>query len=115
MQIIINRIALLMVNQDKVRNPKLAVFGIIFAINISVFCIWIPARLQINDTYIKINNVWDRIEKAIVAIVDVGLNFYFIHLIRAKLIANGLTKYTKLYHFNLTMIALSLALDVSYP
>ncbi|KAI1844110.1 hypothetical protein JX265_009627 [Neoarthrinium moseri] len=112
MQIIINRIALLMVRQEKARKIRWTVFAIISAINISVFCIWIPARLQISETYVNVNNVWDRCEKAIIAIVDMGLNFYFIHLVRAKLIANGLTKYTRLFHFNLGMIAISLALDI---
>jgi hypothetical protein len=70
-------------------------------INISTFCIWIPARLQINETYIRINDVWDRVEKSLLAIIDVGLNLYFIHLVRAKLISNGLTKYNRLFHFNL--------------
>ncbi|KAK9417100.1 hypothetical protein SUNI508_09118 [Seiridium unicorne] len=112
MQIIINRIALLMVRQQKARTIRWTVFGVMLAINISVMCIWIPARLQINETYIHVNNIWDRCEKAIIAVVDMGLNFYFIHLIRAKLIANGLTKYTTLFHFNLAMIAISLALDI---
>lgn len=115
MQIIINRIALLMVNPAQVRTLKLSVLALITLINISVFCIWIPAQLQISQTYININIVWDRMEKAIIAVVDVGLNFYFIHLVRARLIANGLTKYTRLFHFNLVMIAISLSLDVSYP
>ncbi|KAH8200262.1 hypothetical protein TruAng_005598 [Truncatella angustata] len=101
-----------MVNQQKARTIKWIVFLIISAINISVFCIWIPARLQISDTYVSVNNVWDRCEKAIIAVIDMGLNFYFIHLIRAKLISNGLTKYTRLFHFNLGMICISLALDV---
>ncbi|KAI4602193.1 hypothetical protein KJ359_009430 [Pestalotiopsis sp. 9143b] len=112
MQVIINRIALLMVRQQKARRLKWSVFALMLAINISVFCIWIPARLQISQTYISVNNVWDRCEKAIIAVVDMGLNFYFIHLIRAKLIANGLTKYNVLFRFNLAMIAISLALDI---
>jgi hypothetical protein len=114
MQIIINRIALLMHRQEKARKLKWGVFAVMFAINISVFCIWIPARLQISQTYINVNNIWDRCEKAIIAVVDMGLNFYFIHLIRAKLISNGLTKYNALFRYNLGMIAISLALDVSF-
>ncbi|KAI1343720.1 hypothetical protein F5Y15DRAFT_175762 [Xylariaceae sp. FL0016] len=112
MQIIINRIALLMMRQEKIRVVKWGVFVVISLINISVFCIWIPARLQISEDYIHINNVWDRVEKAIFAIIDVGLNVYFIYLVRAKLISNGLTKYDRLFTFNLGMIVISLALDV---
>lgn len=35
---------------------------LITSINIAVYCIWIPARLQINDTYIHVNEIWDRTE-----------------------------------------------------
>jgi hypothetical protein len=75
--------------------------------------IWIPARLQINDTWMNINKVWDRIEKVIFLLVDAGLNLYFIHLVRSRLIANGLTKYTRLFRYNLGMIAVSMTMDVS--
>lgn len=34
-------------------------------------------------------------------------------MVRAKLLANGLTKYTVLFRFTLFMVAISLALDVS--
>lgn len=81
-------------------------------VNISVFCIWIPARLQISQNWIHINNIWDRIEKVIFCLIDAGLNLYFIYLVRSKLIANGLTKYHRLFRFNLFMIACSVALDV---
>ncbi|KAF7563997.1 hypothetical protein G7046_g121 [Stylonectria norvegica] len=112
MQIIINRIAILMVVRQRARKLKLAVFLILLAINISVFSIWIPARLQINKEWVKINSIWDRIEKCVFLIVDAGLNLYFIHLVKSRLIANGLTKYTRLFNFNLGMIAISITMDV---
>ncbi|KAM5515189.1 hypothetical protein FOXYSP1_06155 [Fusarium oxysporum f. sp. phaseoli] len=80
-QIIINRIAILMVNRQNAKRLKIYSFLIILCINISVFTIWIPARLQVNKTWIDINKVWDRIEKVIFLVVDAGLNLYFIHLI----------------------------------
>ena len=82
-------------------------------INISVYCIWIPARLQISDTYINVNNIWDRIEKVLFCLIDLSLNVYFIYLVHSKLIANGLTKYNRLFHFNVAMIFVSVSLDVS--
>ncbi|KAM0299448.1 hypothetical protein ACHAPM_007490 [Fusarium culmorum] len=91
---------------------KIWSFVIILCINISVFMIWIPARLQINDTWADINKVWDRIEKVIFLLVDAGLNLYFIHLVRSRLIANGLTKYTRLFRYNLGMIAVSMTMDI---
>ncbi|RYP10545.1 hypothetical protein DL764_000598 [Monosporascus ibericus] len=88
------------------------VAAIITLINISVFCIWIPARLQINETYIHLDVVWSRIAKVIFALVDFCLNFYFIHLVRTKLANNGLTKYFTIYKVNLVMVAISISLDV---
>lgn len=113
MQIIINRIALLVRDQHRIRRLKWIVALLLGLINISVFCIWIPARLQISKRIIFINEVWDRIEKVLFLFIDAGLSLYFIHMVRAKLLANGLTKYTVLFRFTLFMVAISLALDVS--
>ncbi|OHE91956.1 hypothetical protein CORC01_12744 [Colletotrichum orchidophilum] len=112
MQIIVNRIAILMPIPAQATRLKWGVFGILLAVNISVFCIWIPARLQINSTYIHINEIWDRIEKGIFLIVDAGLNLTFIYLVKSRLIASGLTKYTALFRFNLAMIGVSMSLDI---
>ncbi|RFN48698.1 hypothetical protein FIE12Z_7017 [Fusarium flagelliforme] len=111
-QIIVNRIAILMVDRRKAKWLKIWSFVIILCVNISVFTIWIPARLEVNQTWVNINKVWDRIEKVIFLFVDAGLNLYFIHLVHSRLIANGLTKYTRLFKFNLGMIAVSMTMDV---
>lgn len=87
-------------------------FLILLAINISVFCIWVPARLQINDTYVHVNEVWDRCEKVIFAVMDAALNFYFIWVVKKRLISNGLQKYNRLYQMNLFLVAISIALDI---
>lgn len=81
-------------------------------INISVFCVWIPARLQISETFVHVNEIWDRIEKGLFLIIDAGLNLYFIYLVRTNLIANGLKKYYPLFKFNMFMVAVSMSLDV---
>ncbi|KAI8718120.1 hypothetical protein NCS52_00890000 [Fusarium sp. LHS14.1] len=112
LQIILNRLGLLMVVPGQAAKLKWLVFGIILAINISVFIIWMPARLQINDTWVHLNEIWDRCEKVIFALVDGALNGYFIYLVRSRLIENGLTKYTPLYRMNLVLIFVSLSLDV---
>ncbi|KAK8054441.1 hypothetical protein PG994_009508 [Apiospora phragmitis] len=111
-QIIINRIGLLALDQKRMRKIRWGVFGILAMVNISVYCIWIPARLQISDEYIFINKIWDRLEKVIFLIVDSSLSIYFVVLIRRNLIDNGLTKYMPLYRFNLFMVGCSIALDV---
>ncbi|KAM0219728.1 hypothetical protein ACHAQD_006340 [Fusarium lateritium] len=112
MQIIVNRIALLRVSPTIVRRLKWGIFAILAVINVSVFCIWIPARLQINETFIEINTIWDRIEKAIFAVIDLALNFYFLYLVRSSLISYGLTKYVVLYRFNLVMVVISISMDI---
>lgn len=112
MQILINRIGLVTRDQRKINKLRWGVAGVLLLLNISVYVIWIPARLQISSTFIHINDVWDRIEKALFAVIDLGLSSYFAYLVREKLIANGLTKYNRLFRYNIIMIAFSLALDV---
>lgn len=81
-------------------------------INISVFCIWIPARLQISARYHLINEFWDRTEKILYLLVDAALNWYFLRTVKANLIKNGLTKYNKLVKFNQRIVMVSLCMDV---
>ncbi|KAH6983719.1 hypothetical protein EDB80DRAFT_823926 [Ilyonectria destructans] len=100
------------------RNPitgyrlKVGVAVLITAVNISVYNIWIPARLQISEKYIWINEWWDRIEKGIYLLVDGALNFYFIRVVQRNLVANGLSKYKSLVKFNMCIVGFSLSMDV---
>ncbi|KAI0141375.1 hypothetical protein BJ166DRAFT_99993 [Pestalotiopsis sp. NC0098] len=112
LQIIINRVTLVVVNKAFAKRLRLIVFFIVLLINISVFIIWMPARLQISQTYVHVNDIWDRIEKGIFAVVDACLNVYFLWTVRHNLIAAGLTKYKPLYRFNMAMICCSISLDV---
>lgn len=113
MQIMINRIALLVRNRTRIRQLQWGAGLIIGVINISVFCIWIPTQLQISPTIATVNFYWDRVEKAIFAVLDVSLNVYFVRLVRSKLISNGLDKYKPLFYYNCMMILVSVSLDVS--
>jgi hypothetical protein len=113
LQIIINRIGLLIPDKRKVWRIKWGVAGLITAINVSVYCIWVPARLQINEDYIHTNEWWDRCEKAIYLIVDGLLNAYFLYLVKAKLISAGMTKYRRLFNYNAAIVLVSLSMDVS--
>ncbi|KAH0290874.1 hypothetical protein KCU62_g3266, partial [Aureobasidium sp. EXF-3399] len=110
-QIIINRVSILMVNRKRARHLKIGVTIGVLCLNASVFCIWIPAKLGVNETYEKLNVVWDRIEKVIILIVDAGLNWFFIKIVKKQLIKPGLVKYSPLVTFNNYMIILSLAMD----
>lgn len=102
-----------MFDRRQANKIKWIVAIILGLVNISVFCIWLPARLQISATFIHVNEIWDRIEKGIFLVIDAGLNFYFLYLVRTKLIANGLQKYMPLFKFNMLMVAVSISLDVS--
>ena len=112
LQIIINRCAILITDYRWARKLKYGVAALITAINISVYCIWVPARLQINHQYIEINEWWDRCEKAIYLVVDAALNFYFIRIVQRNLVSLGLTKYRGVVKFNMFIIAFSLGMDV---
>ena len=84
-------------------------------INISVYCIWIPARLQTSKRFMDINTVWDRIEKVLFLLIDAGLNAYFLYLVKSRLISQGLDKYKPLFNFNSVIVFVSLSMDVSQP
>jgi hypothetical protein len=45
-------------------------------------------------------------------LLDGYLNWYFIHVVNADLVKNGLSKYNRLVRFNKRMIVVSLLLDV---
>lgn len=112
MQILTNRISLILYNPEKARKLKVYISLAIGVINVSVFIVWIPARLQVSEMWIHVNEVWDRVEKFLFMAVDGGLNYYFMWLIKSKLVANGLTKYRLVYRINLFMVFISLSLDV---
>ncbi|KAH6639312.1 hypothetical protein C7974DRAFT_128892 [Boeremia exigua] len=114
MQIIINRIALIAEHRNTVRNIKWGTFILISAINVAVFCIWIPAHTvpPVNGTFVKINNVWDKISKVLILVVDAGLNWYFLRIVKIRLVDQvGLTKYKPLVSFNAKLMVVSIAMD----
>ncbi|KAA8899398.1 hypothetical protein FN846DRAFT_174551 [Sphaerosporella brunnea] len=111
-QIIVNRISL--ITSDPSFNRKLK-WGAAFAItclNISVFCIWIPAQLEVSKTYEHINKVWDRMTKIIYLAIDMTLNWIFIRTVKERLVKQGIVKYDELVTFNIRIIFISLAMDL---
>lgn len=102
-----------MVLPSTVTKLKWSVFLLLLLVNISVLVIWIPARLQISEKWIHVNDIWDRAEKVIFGLVDLSLNLLFVYLVRYHLVKNGLSKYIPLYRFNLAIMCFSLSLDVS--
>ncbi|KAF2188409.1 hypothetical protein K469DRAFT_628039 [Zopfia rhizophila CBS 207.26] len=112
LQIIINRIRVIVPDRRRSKWIMIGTAVIVTLINISVFNIWIPARLQTSERYVFINEIWDRIEKVLYLIIDAMLNWYFLKTVKANLINNGLQKYNKLLRFNQRIIILSLLMDV---
>ncbi|XWX01598.1 hypothetical protein V2A60_009626 [Cordyceps javanica] len=112
LQIIINRCALLLTSKKHAQRVKIGVAVLITAINVSVYCIWVPARLQVSELYIHINEYWDRAEKIIYLVVDAVLNVYFIRVVQHNLVEHGLAKYRNLVRFNMFIIGFSLSMDV---
>ncbi|KAB2110766.1 hypothetical protein AG0111_0g260 [Alternaria gaisen] len=112
LQIIINRIRVIVPDRKRSRWIMITTAVFVTAINISVFNIWIPARLQINSTYHMVNEYWDRIEKGLYLLVDAALNWYFLKTVKENLINNGLTKYNKLVRFNQQIVMVSLLMDI---
>jgi hypothetical protein len=112
LQIIANRVGLIMVDKRKARLIKWILFVVVGLINVSVYCIWIPALLGSDQTFVTLNHIWERVEKSLFLLLDAGLNIYFLHLVRSNLIAKGLTKYWPLFNFNAAIVLVSIALDI---
>ncbi|KAL2211649.1 hypothetical protein CC79DRAFT_1317741 [Sarocladium strictum] len=114
MQIIVNRVAIIAESQTTVRYLKWGTAGVITAINIAVFIIWIPSHLNppVSQTFVNINNVWDKISKVLILIVDAGLNWYFLKQVQVRLLSqHGLMKYKPLVSFNAYLMIVSIGMD----
>lgn len=62
--------------------------------------------------FVRVNNVWDKITKVLIALNDAALNWYFIVQVKKRLVANGLQKYNALARFNTQIILISVGMDV---
>ncbi|OJD30654.1 uncharacterized protein BKCO1_5700044 [Diplodia corticola] len=113
LQIIVNRVGLLLPDKHQVRNIKWCVAGYVGIINVSVFCIWLPAQLQRSTTYVHLNHIWDPVTKALFLLLDAALNCYFLYIIRRDLIANGLRKYITLFRANAGLAMVSVFMDIA--
>ncbi|KAG8411036.1 hypothetical protein J3459_016730 [Metarhizium acridum] len=114
MQIIVNRIAIIAEHQDTVTRLKWGTAFVITCINIAVFCIWIPSHIvpPASELYVKINEIWDRISKVLILLVDAGLNYYFLRTVKRRLVLrHGLTKYAPLVAFNARLMVVSILMD----
>ncbi|CAD0044642.1 unnamed protein product [Aureobasidium pullulans] len=115
MQIIINRIAVIAERRPTATKLKIVTAVLISCINIAVFCIFIPSHLMppVNQTYVHINRYWDRLSKVLIMLVDAFLNWYFVYVVRARLVKyHGLRKYKPLVAYYTRLGLVSVAMDV---
>jgi hypothetical protein len=62
---------------------------------------------------VHINEYWDRISKVLILIVDAGLNYYFLRVVKLRLLDQyGLMKYKPLVSFNAKLMVVSILMDV---
>ncbi|KAN0089469.1 hypothetical protein V8E51_019729 [Hyaloscypha variabilis] len=115
MQIIINRITVVVDDHQLIFKLKWGTALVITIVNIAVFIIWIPAHLVPPPIplFVEINKYWDRTSKVIILIVDAGLNYFFLHTVKKRLVNyHGLTKYAPLVSFNAKLMVLSVSMDL---
>ncbi|EON66376.1 hypothetical protein W97_05473 [Coniosporium apollinis CBS 100218] len=111
LQIIVNRVAIISMERRKMSLIRWGTVAAITLIQISVFCIFIPANMQVSQTYVKVNNIWDKITKFLILFIDCGLNYYFVTQVKSRLVRNGLQKYNALVQFNMRIIVISIGMD----
>lgn len=115
MQIIINRIAVIAERRPTATKLKIVTAVLISCVNIAVFCIFIPSHLMppVKQTYVHINRYWDRLSKVLIMLVDAFLNWYFVYVVRARLVKyHGLRKYKPLVAYYTRLGLVSVAMDV---
>ncbi|KAH7103672.1 hypothetical protein BKA62DRAFT_48180 [Auriculariales sp. MPI-PUGE-AT-0066] len=122
LQIIINRVCILLDNTHHRLVMKWSVAGVWTLAIVGTYCIWLPAKLQIDHRYIELNTYWDRFEKCLYLVLDAGLNWFFIRKVKTRLVQHGgFKKYQRLVTFNTRIIWVSIATDfmiigmMSYP
>ena len=112
LQIVANRVSLIMVEPRKAMKMKWALFLVVLSINIAVAVIWISAQMPgVSPFKVILNIMFEKAEKAFFLVLDLGLNLYFLYLVRYRLIQDGLSKYWTLFHFNVAMVVLSTSMD----
>ena len=67
--------------------------------------------MEISHFWVRFNEIWDRLEKAIYLLLGLGLNVYFLYLVRGNLISRGFTKYKSLFRFNAGIVVISICMD----
>jgi hypothetical protein len=102
-----------MASRRKAKLLRWSLFGIIGCINISVGVIWTSATVDgATPAQKRLNFAFENAQKSLFLIIDLSLNLLFLYLVRTRLIADGLTKYWKLYNFNAWIVVIATSMDV---
>ncbi|KAM6513808.1 hypothetical protein FALCPG4_015021 [Fusarium falciforme] len=102
-----------MTNKRRARKLKWGLVLAIGCINVAVAYIWTVAHLDGATPFqVHLNLVFEKAEKSFFLVVDLALNLYFLYLVRFRLIADGLSKYWRLFNFNAGMIVVSTSMDI---
>jgi hypothetical protein len=56
--------------------------------------------------------MFEKAEKSFFLVVDLGPNICFLYLVRFRLVADGLSKYWRLFNFNAGMVGISTSMDI---
>lgn len=102
-----------MVSRRKALYLKVGLFVAILGVNIAVGFIWVPAHFPSASTdKVHLNEVFEKAEKSFFLVIDLALNLYFLYLVRFRLIADGLSKYWRLFNMNVGAVILSTSMDI---
>ena len=102
-----------MINKRRARKMKWTLVVAIGCINLAVFYIWTTAQMPSATPYqVMVNHMFEKAEKSFFLVIDLALNLYFLYLVRFRLIADGLSKYWRLFNFNAGIVVLSTSMDV---
>ncbi|KAL1747742.1 hypothetical protein HDZ31DRAFT_80175 [Schizophyllum fasciatum] len=112
LQIICNRIGILLSTPKHRLWLKLSVAFLVLLINISVYVVWVPSKMGVAESFKRVNVWWDRVEKVIYLIIDMSLNTYFIWTVKRRLVSYGLRKYDTLVRYNTGIAIVSCGMDV---
>ncbi|KAK7756675.1 hypothetical protein SLS62_001116 [Diatrype stigma] len=111
-QIIANRVAIIMIDQRRAKQLKWGLAGIITPVCGVVLYVWTVGHFPEATLEQQTRNFRLEIcEKIFFLLVDLSLNLYFLYLVRFRLIAYGLTKYWKLFNYNVVMVVISTTFD----
>ncbi len=102
-----------MVQRRKAVLLRWGLFAATACINIAVAFIWIRAHMPgATPEQVNLNHQFERAEKSFFLVLDLGLNLFFLYLVRFRLASDGLSKYWRLYNFNAGIVVISTSMDI---